>query len=120
MVSFLGYYDLGGLELTSKLFSSVAQMCAGTSRLFDFSGFSFDIYDSTVCVCRLERFLPDVCDLELDSDEGLAEFICEAFRNCTVGRLALRQPQKHVLHAFSVVAHTVTTAEKLVISRLVR
>ena len=33
-VSFFGYYDLGGLKLTNKLFSSVANRCADAIRLF--------------------------------------------------------------------------------------
>lgn len=52
-VGFLGYYDLGGLKLTNRLFSDVADRCADGIRFFDFSNFGFIIRDSLVNVFRL-------------------------------------------------------------------
>jgi hypothetical protein len=107
VVSFLGYYDLGGLKLASTLLSAVANKCADAIRLFDFSNFAFYIFDIWISIFRLE---PGswVCTLELSSEENLAEFIFEAFRNCDVGLFALMRPREHLLDATKAVASKIS------------
>ncbi|KAH7669943.1 hypothetical protein AAVH_42835, partial [Aphelenchoides avenae] len=119
VVSFLGYYDLGGLKLANKLFSARAQQCADAIRLFDFSDFEFEINDRFTVVERLEPegSSHEVCTLEHASVESFAEFVAEAFRNCAVGRLTLVTRPKHVLNALRSVADTVTVAGTLDIHR---
>lgn len=91
VASFLAYYDLDGRKLTSRLLSAVAEECADEIRLFDFTNFKFYIRESWINVYRIEPEdrLSWVCRLELTSEENLAEFIAEAFRNCIVGRLVM-------------------------------
>lgn len=110
VISFLAYYDLGGLKLSNGLSSAVAQQCADAIRLFDFSAFSFLIHDTQVEVLRLcsDGSALLVCRLELVSEKNVIEFIIQALRNCTVGCLALVRRFEHVLHAISMVADTVT------------
>lgn len=115
VVSFLGYYDLGGLKLTSKPLSAITNRCAAAIRLFDFTDFAFCAYDRGVDVYRLETDgrRSWICHLELSSEKSYAEFIAEAFRNCTVGRFYLLTRHEHVLNAIRAVAETVTVADKL-------
>lgn len=117
VVSFLPYYDLVGLKLSNKLFSAVATQCAKAIRLFDFSDFTFNAYNSCITVWR---FGPDgrsslVDRLELTSESNLAIFILEALRNCAIGRFGLARCPEHVLNAIKVVANT-TTVGRLVVS----
>ncbi|KAH7715189.1 hypothetical protein AAVH_17409 [Aphelenchoides avenae] len=112
VVGFLKYYDLGGLKLTNKLLSSVAQKCAGAIRLFDFSDFEFYVFDTWITVYRLKSDGDTswVCVLKLNSEKNLAEFISDAFRNCTIGRLILGVRHEHVVNAFKFVPETVVVA----------
>lgn len=87
VVSFLAYYDLGGVKLTSKRFSAVANQCADAIRLFDFSDLAFDVLYSWIDVYRDDESGTRHVRLKLNSAKYLAEFISEAFRDCTVGRL---------------------------------
>lgn len=113
VISFLGYYDLGGLKLANKPFSDVANQCADRIRLFDFSNFGFNIYDSGIDILWIDSDGEDglpVCWLDLTSKEGLAGFISAAFRNCTLGRLAVMgdllsgRRRRHVLRASQILA----------------
>ncbi|KAH7715331.1 hypothetical protein AAVH_17264 [Aphelenchoides avenae] len=118
VVSFLGYYDLGGLKLSSKLLSAVADECARTIRLFDFSGFIisiFEVFDETftIVVERLDS-LDWVCTLKFETERDIADFISEAFCNCTVGRFHLRTDEELVLNAVKAVANTVTVRDLFV------
>jgi hypothetical protein len=118
VVSFLGYYDLGGLKLANKLLSAVAHQCADAIRLFDFSDLSFSIYDNWIRVCRLKSGGRShwACNLRLTSEENLGEFVAEAFRNCTVGRLLWLDRREKVGTAIRAVASTVVVADTLDVS----
>ncbi|KAH7722218.1 hypothetical protein AAVH_10300 [Aphelenchoides avenae] len=109
--SFLTYYDLGCLKLVNKLLSAVAEKCADEIRLFDFSDFAFNIFGSRIEIYRIgsDNTSSPVCRLEETSEENMAEFILEAFRNCIVGRILLgRTRDDHVLNAIKLVTETVT------------
>ncbi|KAH7715188.1 hypothetical protein AAVH_17408 [Aphelenchoides avenae] len=110
VVSFLRYYDLGGLKLANKMLKAVADECADAIRLFDFSDTAFFLRDSRIVVYRLTPngcFGPLICQLELSSEDELAEFVSEAFPNCTVGRFAWIGHSQRVLQAIRDVAKTV-------------
>ncbi|KAH7715185.1 hypothetical protein AAVH_17405, partial [Aphelenchoides avenae] len=110
VVSFFGYYDLGGLKLANKMFSTVAKQCAETIRVFDFSDFTYYMYDGWVSVYQLDAYGDDgpwVCMLQFENEESFAEFVSEAFRNCTVGRFEFRTRLQLVLQAIKAVASTV-------------
>lgn len=117
VVRFFEYYDLGGLKLSNKTFSSLANKHADAIRLFDFSDLSFYISGSWINVFRLDAYGEAsgtlMCLLKLTSEESLASFISQAFRNCAVGRLVLGNLRMHVLHAISVVANTISIAGTL-------
>lgn len=116
VVSFLGYYDLGGLKFTSKPFSAVANKCADAIRVFDFSEFAFLFQGSDIHVCQLDEdgdFGDWVCHLELATDASLADFIAKAFRNCTVGRIVLDESAEQVRNAIKEVANTIFVASTL-------
>ncbi|KAH7697239.1 hypothetical protein AAVH_35679 [Aphelenchoides avenae] len=124
VVGFLGYYDLGGVKLANKTLSSVANQCADAIRLFDFSDFSFYIihlgpnvpFEDYIQVYRLDSDgydWPLVCQLGFTSEESLSEFISEAFRNCTLGRLVLRRRLEHILPAISSASHTINVVDNL-------
>lgn len=110
VVSFFGYYDLGGVQLATKLLSAVAKRCADAIRFFDLSDLVFFIYDASIEVYRLntDGRHSSVCSLELTSEKNLAEFISDAFRNRTVGHFVLRTQHKHVQGAIKVVENTTT------------
>ncbi|KAH7700252.1 hypothetical protein AAVH_32629, partial [Aphelenchoides avenae] len=109
VVSFVGYYDLGGLKLANKLSADVTKQCAGAIRVFDFSGFAFYIIDSFIDMYRLDSGR-SICRLELVSEEDLAAFVSDAFRNCTIGRIAFLANCKHASKAIKVVANTTVVA----------
>lgn len=112
IVSFLGYYDLGGLKLASKLFSVVAVQCADLTHLFDFSDVAFYVGTNLIHVYRLRASLLSwACQLDFNEEKSMTEFISEAFRNCNVGRLMLCVSHNNVLHAVKAVANTVTVAD---------
>lgn len=113
VVSFLGYYDLGGLKLTNVLLCDVANRRADAIRLFDLSGFAFYLYDSFIGVYRIELdgSLSWVCQLYQPKEKNMAAFIPEAFRNCIVGRFELMSRRELVQSAIKVVANTITVAE---------
>ncbi|KAH7704075.1 hypothetical protein AAVH_28744 [Aphelenchoides avenae] len=115
VVSFLEYYDLGGLKLANKMCSSVAQQCADATRLFDFSDLELYVFDSWISVYRLnaDGSTSWVCELRLNSEDDLAEFISDAFRNCTVGRLILCSRHERVVKAIKLTAKTVVVAGML-------
>ncbi|KAH7715207.1 hypothetical protein AAVH_17428 [Aphelenchoides avenae] len=91
--------------------SAVATQCADAIRLFDFTDLSFFLRDSRIIVYRLTPngcFGPLICQLELGSENELAEFVSEAFRNCSVGRFAWIGHSQHVLQAIREVAKSVS------------
>lgn len=90
--------------------SAVATQCADAIRLFDFTDLSFFLRDSRIIVYRLTStgcFGPLICQLELGSEDELAVFVSEAFRNCTVGRFAWIGHSQRVLQATRDVAKTI-------------
>lgn len=111
-VSFLGYCDLGGLKLANKQLSAVANRCAGTIRLFDFSDLSFYIFDSYILIYRIRSAW--ICRLDLGSEENLVEFVREALRNCKIGVILLERRRKLVLNAVKEVADTVILGKLVV------
>ncbi|KAH7712053.1 hypothetical protein AAVH_20608 [Aphelenchoides avenae] len=107
---FLGYYDLVGLKLANQMLKALADKCADAIRLFDFSDTAFFLRDSRIIVYRLTStgcFGPLICQLELGSEDELAVFVSEAFRNCTVGRFAWIGHSQRVLQATRDVAKTI-------------
>ncbi|KAH7715196.1 hypothetical protein AAVH_17416 [Aphelenchoides avenae] len=118
VVSFLGYYDLGGIKLASKVSSAAANRCAGAIRVFDFSDFSFIIRNSWIAVYRydaLERrtWITWICTIEFASEVALAEFVSEAFRNCTVGSIEMLAHRKHAVNAVVFIAKVTAVAGTL-------
>ncbi|KAH7715198.1 hypothetical protein AAVH_17418 [Aphelenchoides avenae] len=115
VVSFFGYYELGGLKLTNKQYSTVAHKCAMAVRLFDFSDLRFSIYCSSIEVCREDepKHRSRRVNLEITSEKYLTEFISEAFRNCIVGRLYLNGHCAHAMNALKAVANTIIVADTL-------
>lgn len=117
VVSFLGFYDLGGLKLAANMPSALAEQCAKGIRLFDFSDLSFHLYDSRMDVCQVGsggELSPPICSFDLSEEENLSEFVSEAFRNCIVGRLVLLNSCQEVLTALSAVADTIDVDKMLV------
>lgn len=116
VVSFLGYYDLGGLSLASKRLSDIANRCADATRLFDFSDFAFFVDDDGIDVCRLDAHGDDgpwVCQLEFSREDDVTEFISDAFRNCTVGRFFPGTRRERYGNAIILIAKTVVVADTL-------
>lgn len=120
VVSFLEYYDLCGLKLTNKLLFAVANKCADAIRLYDFSDLEFHVHDDFIDVYPLDlspAFIwgyPNsalVCRHQLTNENKFAEFISEAFRNCTIGRLRLMTRRRIVRNAIRAVANTITVAD---------
>lgn len=115
VVSFMGYYDLGGLKLANRMLSAVASQCSDAIRVFDFADFAF-LIDDTIDVYRLSShgcLGPWVCRLELTSEKNLAVFVSEAFRNCIVGVFLLWRHRERVLNATNDVAKTIAVAATL-------
>lgn len=118
-ISFLGYYDLGGLKLANRQCAAVANQCADAIRLFDFSDFAFFIENNGIFVLQQGfGFVSDllVCRLELNRGKDMCDFISDAFRNCTVGQFILSSIHRQVLRAISVVAQTVPIERALVVT----
>lgn len=115
VVGFLRYFDLGGLKLAAKSLNTIADRCADAIRLYDFSNFTFQIYDGWIIVYRHESDGSAlwVCQLELDNEEAMAEFISEAFRNCVVGQFYLGTRRGYVLDAINLVTNTVAIVDSL-------
>lgn len=116
VASFLGYYDLGGLKLANKLSCAVADQCASTIRVFDFSDFGFYVFGNCIFVSRLRAdfSISRVCELGFDSKTDVAEFIVDAFRNCIVGRFGFRSfDSEHVLNALKDIAKTIILSESV-------
>ncbi|KAH7684668.1 hypothetical protein AAVH_40824 [Aphelenchoides avenae] len=122
VVSFLGYYDLGGLKLSSKRFSALAQQCADQIRIFDLSDLEFCVEDIWIDVNPLGaptfylRGWPQprtsVCRLRPSCEYrySMADFISAAFRNCTIGRITLAY-REHFLDVIRAVADTIVVAD---------
>ncbi|KAH7712061.1 hypothetical protein AAVH_20617 [Aphelenchoides avenae] len=115
VVSFLGYYDLGGLKLASKRLSAIARQCATAIRLFDFCDLTFHIHRSFIDVYRYDASVrrTHCITLELTSEKCLAEFIAEAFRNCTVRSLYVVGRCEHALNAVKAIASTIIVTDIL-------
>lgn len=67
-------------------------------------------------VCILDPYGGDGpvdCHLILTSGESLADFSSKAFRNCTVGRLAMSRRRGHVVRAINLVAHASIVVDTL-------
>lgn len=86
-LSFLGYWDLIGLKLTSKLCSDLAHRCAGEIRIFDLSNVGCVVYVDHVTAFPIPYALGSACHLDFPDADAAIEFISEAFRNCILGGL---------------------------------
>lgn len=104
----LGSFDLVGLKMANKLFSALANQRAQAIRFSNFSDFEFYIFGSRIHVWLLESGARrhQVCRLTLTSENNLADFISEAFRNCIIDRLTVERPPNHVLNAIGAVANS--------------
>lgn len=120
VVFFLGYYDLGGLNLANRLSFAAAKQCANAIRMFDFPEFAIYVNAAWIDVYGLDLTLDSanpfglntwVCRLQLPNEKKLAAFITEAFRNCNVGRFARDTRCKAVLNAIKTVSNTITVED---------
>lgn len=115
VVRCLPLYDLDALFLTDARCSDVAHLAATEIRVFDFSGFQFDMYNNDVVVSKMAdgKALAEGMTLEFLDDADLADFIPAALRNCILGNLGLIH--NSCFDAMSKVAQTVVVKDTLVL-----
>lgn len=101
VVAWLHFYDLDAVMLTEARCSELARSAASKIRIFDFSGFRFDLYDTDVVVYSASG--PTVLDFH--SKAELVEFVPAALRNCILGSMDLSF--KDSSNAIIKVAHTI-------------
>ncbi|KAH7707648.1 hypothetical protein AAVH_25114 [Aphelenchoides avenae] len=87
VVGYLRLYDLDALLLTDARCSGIAHSAASQIRVFDFSEFRFDLYNSSIVIYKLAQAAPNSITLNFLNATDLVHFIPAALRNCVLGGL---------------------------------
>lgn len=119
IVAFVDYFELGSLFRTNKQLSDLARQAADKLRISDFSRFDFHlINNSDLCIVHTPdhgRTGTVVLWERLDGEDGMIEFVSEAFRHCVVRNLLVSKCSRRVLVGMMKAARTLAVSGKLTV-----